>query len=120
MNGARKHQKLEDPRYLYWADHLGFLVWGEAGNSYEWSTQYAERFTSEWIESVKRDWNHPSIVAWTPINESWGVPNLTTSPQQRSHLQSLYHLTKALDPTRLVTDNDGWEHVVTDLATFHE
>jgi hypothetical protein len=79
-----------------------------------------ERLTREWLEVVARDASHPCIVAWVPINESWGVPNLQRDAAQRQFLRSLYHLTRALDPTRPVVDNDGWEHVATDLLTLHD
>jgi beta-galactosidase/beta-glucuronidase len=75
FNGARKHQKVEDPRFLYWADRMGFLVSGEMANAYLFDDQYVGRFTREWMEAVERDYNHPSIVMWVPINESWGTPN---------------------------------------------
>lgn len=120
FNGVRMHQKVEAPRFLFEADRLGLLVWGEMANAYEFSTSYVERFTKEWIDVVRRDMSHPCIVAWVPINESWGVPHLNTSAQQRAHLQSLYHLTKAIDPTRPVIDNDGWQHVETDMITVHD
>ncbi|KAH9998896.1 glycoside hydrolase family 2 protein [Xylariaceae sp. FL0662B] len=120
FNGCRKHQKVEDPIFLYWADRLGYLVWGEIANAYEFTEDYAERFTQEWLEAVKRDINHPSIVTWTPVNESWAYPNLKDNVQQRNHIRSLYYITKTLDPTRPVNDNCGWEHVCTDLSTFHD
>ncbi|GGI44447.1 hypothetical protein GCM10008018_07150 [Paenibacillus marchantiophytorum] len=63
FNGARKHQKLEDPRYLYWCDQLGLVVWSEAANAYEYSEKYVGRFTKEWLASIERDYNHPSIIA---------------------------------------------------------
>ncbi len=120
FNGARKHQKVEDPRFLYWADRLGFLVSSEMANAYLHDPEYVGRFTREWIESVERDYNHPSIVMWVPINESWGTPNLRDA-RQASHLKSLYTLTKSLDATRLVIDNDGWEHTdMTDLFAIHD
>jgi beta-galactosidase/beta-glucuronidase len=120
FNGARKHQKLEDPVFLYLADKLGFLVSDEMANAYEYDADYAARFTREWIEVVERDYNHPSVIMWVPINESWGTPNLR-EPQQQAHLKALYWLTKSLDPTRPVIDNDGWEHVDTmDLFTIHD
>ncbi len=120
FNGARKHQKLEDPRFLYWADRMGFLVSSEMANAYLFDDQYVERFTREWMEAVERDYNHPSIVIWVPINESWGVPNLSDSRQQ-NHLKALYTLTRSLDSTRLVVDNDGWEHSdLTDLFALHD
>jgi len=120
FNGARKHQKLEDPRFLYWADHMGLLVSSEMANAYLFDSEYAAQFTQEWAESVERDYNHPSIVIWVPINESWGTPNLRDERQQH-HLRALYTLTRSLDATRLVIDNDGWEHVnLTDLFAIHD
>lgn len=120
FNGARKHQKLEDPRYLYWADHMGLLVSSEMANAYEYDDAYVARFTREWTAAVERDYNHPAIIIWVPINESWGVPNLRDARQQ-NHLKSLYALTRALDATRLVVDNDGWEHTqMTDLFAIHD
>jgi beta-galactosidase/beta-glucuronidase len=74
FNGARKHQKLEDPRYLYWADRMGSLVWSEVANAYLFDEAYVQRFTREWMESMERDYNHPSIIMWVQINESWVRP----------------------------------------------
>ena len=120
FNGARKHQKLEDPRYLYWCDTLGLLVWGEMANAYEFSWDAATRLTREWLDAVRRDYNHPCIIAWVPLNESWGVPGLSNDPRQRSFVKGLYDLTKALDASRLVVSNDGWEHAQSDLCTIHD
>jgi len=120
FNGARKHQKVEDPRWLFWADTLGFLVWGEMANAYQYSPDYVRRITDEWQEALMRDYNHPCIVAWVPMNESWGVPNLVERRDQVSHLLSFYHLTRSLDLTRPVVSNDGWEHALTDLCTIHD
>jgi len=120
FNGCRKHQKVEAPLFAYWADRLGFLVWGEMANAYSFSAAYADRFTSEWLDSVRRDINHPCIVAWTPVNESWGYTALASSLPQRNHIRELYYATKSLDPTRPINDNCGWEHVVTDMTTFHD
>ncbi|SEN60216.1 glycoside hydrolase family 2 protein [Paenibacillus sp. OV219] len=120
FNGARKHQKIEDPRYLYWADRLGLLVWGEMANAYHFSESYVGRVTREWIEAVERDYNHPCLVAWVPINESWGVVNILVDEQQQQHTLAMYHMTKSLDPTRPVISNDGWELVKTDLVTIHD
>jgi beta-galactosidase/beta-glucuronidase len=120
FNGVRKHQKVEDPRYLYWADKLGLLVSGEMANSYLFNDDSVARITREWMEAIGRDYNHPSIVIWVPVNESWGVPNLR-EPKEQAHLRALYHLTKSLDDTRLVIDNDGWEHTeATDLFAIHD
>ena len=121
FNGARKHQKVEDPRWLHAADRRGLLVWGEMANAYEYTDESTARLLREWPEVVARDRNHPSIVAWVPVNESWGVPQVLTSAPQQAFLKGLYHLTHALDPTRPVVDNDGWEHVdSTDLFTLHD
>lgn len=120
FNGARKHQKVEDPRWLFWTDTLGFLVWGEMANAYQYSEDYVRRVAAEWQEAVRRDYNHPSILAWVPMNESWGVPNLATDPAQVEHLLALYHLTRSLDGTRPVVSNDGWEHALTDVCAIHD
>jgi beta-galactosidase/beta-glucuronidase len=121
FNGVRKHQKVEDPRFLYWADRMGFLVSGEMANAYVFDEQYAQRFTREWMEAVERDINHPSLIVWAPINESWGVPDLHTDPRQQAHLRGLYHATRTLDPARLVIGNEGWENVeTTDLFAVHD
>ncbi|KAM0252841.1 hypothetical protein ACHAQJ_007527 [Trichoderma viride] len=120
FNGCRKHQKVEDPRFYYWADKEGYLVWAEMANAYQFSREYVGRFNQEWTESVKLAINHPSVVTWTPVNESWGYTSLKDDVEQRNHIRSLYYLTKTLDPTRSINDNCGWEHVCTDLTTFHD
>jgi hypothetical protein len=120
FNGVRKHQKVEDPRFLYWADRRGLLVSGEIADAYLFTEEAARRFTAEWMQAVKRDYNHPSIVIWNAINESWGTPDLK-EPRQQAYLKSLYQLTHTLDPTRLVIDNEGWEHTdQTDLFAIHD
>jgi hypothetical protein len=120
FNGVRLHQKIEDPRFLYWADHLGLLVWEEMPSAYRYTQRSVERLTREWIEVLKRDWSHPCIISWVPFNESWGVPDLPESAAQRHYVQALYHLTKTLDPTRPVIGNDGWESVATDIIGIHD
>ncbi|WP_144555349.1 glycoside hydrolase family 2 protein [Bacillus sp. X1(2014)] len=119
FNGCRKHQKVEDPRFLYWADKLGFLVWGECAAFPSYSEDAASRLTKEWIEIIERDYNHPSIVAWVPVNESWGVPFIKANKQQQHHSLAMYHLIHSLDPTRLVISNDGWELTETDICAIH-
>jgi beta-galactosidase/beta-glucuronidase len=120
FNGARKHQKIEDPRFHYWADKLGFLVSGEIANAYRYDETYAQRFQREWAEAVERDYNHPSVIMWIPINESWGVHDVSDR-RQTDHLRAMYLLTKSLDPSRFVIDNDGWEHAdLTDLFGIHD
>ena len=120
FNGVRKHQKIEDPRYLYWADRLGLLVWEEMPSAYRFTDRSIQRVSREWIAAIERDTSHPCIVAWVPINESWGVPNLPTNPAERHYVHGLYHLTKTLDPTRPVIGNDGWESVATDIIGIHD
>lgn len=120
FNGVRKHQKVADPRFLYWADKRGLLVSGEIADAYEFTPEEVDRFTREWIAAVERDYNHPSIIIWNAINESWGVPDLTDGHQQ-AYLKELYQLTHTLDSTRLVIDNEGWEHTdQTDLMALHD
>lgn len=120
FNGVRKHQKIEAPRYLYWADRVGLLVWEEMPSAYRYTRTSIDRLTREWMEVMNRDLSHPCIIAWVPFNESWGVPDLPTSPAQRHYVQALYHLTKTLDPTRPVIGNDGWESIATDIIGIHD
>jgi hypothetical protein len=120
FNGVRKHQKIEDPRYLYWADALGLLIWEEMPSAYRFTRQAVRRLTREWMEVLDRDGSHPCVVTFVPLNESWGVPDLGTIEEQRSYVQALYHLTKTLDGLRPVVGNDGWEAVATDLIGIHD
>jgi beta-galactosidase/beta-glucuronidase len=122
FNGCRKHMKVEDPRFMYWADKLGYLVWGEFPAGWEFSDQALAAFTPEWHEAVVRDRNHPCVVTWTPINESWGVEERTIPqrPDQIAFLNANYHMTHALDTSRPVNSNDGWQNPETDLATIHD
>ncbi len=120
FNGVRVHQKVEDPRFLYWCDRLGVLVWGEMANAYAFSPEAVERLTREWTEVLARDYSHPCVVAWVPLNESWGVPDLARDPAQQHYVRMLYHLTKALDPTRPAIGNDGWQHIAGDIIGLHD
>jgi beta-galactosidase/beta-glucuronidase len=120
FNGVRAHQRVADPRYLHWADRLGLLVWGEMPSAYRFTKRSIMRLVREWTEVVERDLSHPCIVAWVPLNESWGVPDLPDNPSQRHYVRALYHLTKTLDPTRPVVGNDGWESVATDIIGIHD
>jgi hypothetical protein len=100
---------------------MGLLVSGEMANAQVFNEEYASRMVKEWNDVVLRDINHPSIISWYPINESWGVPQVRGNRRQQDHCRALYYLTRALDPTRLVVDNDGWEHTeATDLFTVHD
>jgi beta-galactosidase/beta-glucuronidase len=117
---VRKHQKIEDPRFLYWADVMGLLVWEEMPSAYRFTRKSVELLTREWTEAIDRDYSHPCIIAWVPFNESWGIPDLPDNPEQRHYVQALYHLTRTLDPTRPVIGNDGWEAVATDIIGIHD
>jgi beta-galactosidase/beta-glucuronidase len=120
FNAVRIHQKAEDPRFLYWADRLGLLVWGETGAAYEFGTEAVELLTREWLDMVRRDRSHPSIVTWVPVNESWGASDIPRDPAQRHYSVALANLTRALDPTRPVMSNEGWEHTDSDILGVHD
>ena len=120
FNGVRKHQKIEDPRYLYWADRLGLLVWEEMPSAYRFTQTSINRLVREWTEVIERDYSHPCVIVWVPFNESWGVPELPSVRAHRHGVEALYHLTKTLDPTRPVVGNDGWESSATDLIGIHD
>jgi hypothetical protein len=122
FNGARKHQKIEDPRYLYWCDRLGLLVWEEMPNAREWSAEGEELLAGEWQRAVRRDYNHPCIIAWVPVNESMGFPGLQTEHAgQYAFIERMVRATRRLDATRPVIDNDGWEHTdICDICAIHD
>ncbi|MEU4396767.1 sugar-binding domain-containing protein [Kribbella sp. NPDC023855] len=120
FNGVRVHQKAEDPRFLYWCDRLGLLVYADAAASYSYSSRSLARTTREWIEIIERDAGHPCIAGWVAFNESWGVGQVADSEQQRDGVRALYRLLKALDPSRPVIGNDGWEYVAGDLLGIHD
>ena len=120
FNGVRKHQKIEDPRFLYWADRLGLLVWEEMPSAYRFNKHSVDRLTREWTAAIDRDYSHPCIITWVPFNESWGVPDLPAIEAQRHYVQALFHLTRTLDPTRPVVGNDGWESAATDIIGIHD
>ncbi len=120
FNAVRVHQKAEDPRFLHWCDRLGVLVWGETANAFAFTPEAVRRLTTEWMDLVHRDVSHPSIVTWVPLNESWGVHHIATEARQRQYATSLAALTRALDPSRPVISNDGYEHTDSDLWTVHD
>ena len=120
FNATRVHQKTEDPRFLYWADRLGLLVWAEAPSAYQFSTTTIRRMVAEWTEVITRDVSHPCIVTWVPLNESWGVQHIAHDAAMRDYAQALWHLTKSLDPSRPVVSNDGWELTDSDIWSVHD
>jgi hypothetical protein len=118
FNGARLHQKVFEERFHYWADRLGYLTWGESSS---WGIDVkdivsARAFLGEWREIVIRDRNHPSIIAWTPFNETHDVGD---SHQHNRLHHDAAQLTRDLDPTRPVNDASGYVHVDTDIWTVH-
>ncbi len=119
-NGARKHQKLEDPRYYYWADRMGLLVWGEVPSPYLFCDEEVRNLADTLQGFIERDFNHPSIICWVPINESWGVREIYADARQQATARMLYHMTKAMDGTRLCSANDGWEQTTTDICALHD
>ena len=119
-NGLRKHQKIEDERFLYWCDVKGMLVWSEMAAAYEFSDKAVAMFTKEWMEIVKQNYNHPAIITWTPFNESWGVDSIKYERPQQHFTEMIYHLTKSVDSMRPVIVNDGWEHTISDIITLHD
>lgn len=120
FNGARKHQKVEDPRYLALADEMGMLVWAEMPSAYHFDTSTVAALSAEWTEIVKAQRGHPSVVAWVPVNESWGLPSLEADPRQRALVRALTALTEAVDGTRPVSPNDGWETTGGQIVGVHD
>jgi beta-galactosidase/beta-glucuronidase len=115
FNGARLHQKAFEERFLYWADRLGYIVWGEQAS---WGLNITndesfQRFAPEWREIIERDFNHPSIAGWCPLNE-------THKGQNDAFIRSVYELTKSLDPCRPVIDTSGYVHVLSDIFDIHD
>ncbi|WP_026690911.1 glycoside hydrolase family 2 [Alteribacter aurantiacus] len=120
FNGVRRHQTVADNRYMYLCDKLGLVMWAEMPSSFEFGDEAIENTTYEYRKIIKKHYNHPSVIAYTPMNESWGVNEIHSNKQQQSFVNSLYYLTKSLDQTRLVIGNDGWEHTLTDVLTIHD
>ena len=119
FNGARLHQKVFEPRFLYHCDKMGYIVWGEYPN---WGLDYSKAesvavFLSEWAEAIDRDFNHPSIVGWCPFNETWDYHGRR---QYDPLLSTVYDFTKTADTTRPCIDTSGNFHVKTDIYDVHD
>lgn len=119
FNGARLHEKMFEERFLYWADRLGYMVWGEHAN---WGLDITEmsaveNFLPEWMETLERDFSHPSIIGWCPFNETWDQKG---RKQCDGVIKMVYDVTKAIDPTRPCIDTSGNFHVVTDIFDVHD
>lgn len=122
FNGARLHEKIFEPRFLYLADKMGYLVWGEHAN---WGLNITtpmglKQFLPEWMEALKRDFNHPAIIGWCPFNETWDEHITSGARQDNDVLRIVYNVTKAIDTTRPVIDVSGNFHVVTDIYDIHD
>lgn len=123
FNGARMHEKVFEERWLYHADRLGYLAWGEFGS---WGLNVTtarglELFLPEWMECVKRDFNHPAIIGWCPFNETFDIPlDAGRHAQDDEVIRQIYLVTKTLDPSRPVIDVSGFYHVQTDIYDLHD
>lgn len=120
FNGARKHQKIEDERFYYYCDMLGYLCWGEMPSMYELTEESKKTFEREYLLALNQLKNHPAIITWVPFNESWGVEDIATNPKTQAFVNRIVALTKEKDPTRFCISNDGWEHTHSDLITIHD
>ena len=122
FNGARLHQKLFEPRFLYHCDRLGYMVWGEYPS---WGIDSElisglGKFIEEWTEAIERDINHPSIVIWCPLNEMWGCLKDKTRTREMRFVEAVYYTTKVLDSSRPCVDTSGGHHgKYTDIFDIH-
>lgn len=119
-NGLRKHEKVEDERFLYWCDRKGLLVWCEMPSQYTFNDDAMEQYIAQWLEIVKQNYNHPCVITWTAFNESWGIEHIFTDRKQQKFTEGIYDLSKAYDSMRPVIVNDGWEHTLSDILTLHD
>ncbi|WP_350277936.1 sugar-binding domain-containing protein [Kribbella sp. HUAS MG21] len=120
FNLVRKHIKLEDPRWLYWADRLGMLVWAEPPSTGRFTPEAVAAFEDVTAGMVARDGSHPSIVIWGGYNEEWGLDwDVPGDPAKQDAVRRAYRIIRDADPTRPVVDNSGWAHVETDLVDWH-
>ena len=119
FNGARLHEKVFEPRFLYHCDRMGYMVWGEYAN---WGLNHTDisalpTFLREWQEAVERDFNHPSIIGWCPFNETWDIDG---KKQNDEVIELVYRATKCMDKTRPCIDTSGNFHVATDIYDVHD
>jgi beta-galactosidase/beta-glucuronidase len=119
-NLVRKHLKLEDPRWLHFADQAGMLVWAEPPSTSRFSAESVAAFRQGLASLVERDANHPCIVVWGSFNEEWGLDWLVREdPDRRRAVAEAVDLVRGLDQSRPVVDNSGWTHVGGDLIDWH-
>ena len=128
FNGARLHQKVFEERFLYHADRMGYLVWGEFGDwgaanlgRFPHHQSFSASYITEWLEAIERDYSHPSIVGWCPLNETW-EPIMEEMSQLDDITRGMFLATKAMDPTRPVLDTSGYSHRIheTDVYDCHD
>lgn len=120
FNGVRRHQTIADRRYMYLCDTLGLVMWAEMPSSFSFSNRAMKRMMDESREMIEKHYNHPSVIVYTLMNESWGVNEIYHRKDQQAFVNALYYQAKAIDPTRLIVGNDGWEHTLTDILTIHD
>ncbi|MBH0231350.1 glycoside hydrolase family 2 protein [Halobacillus yeomjeoni] len=120
FNGVRRHQTIADRRYMEICDRLGLVMWAEMPSSFLFSTTSMTRMMDESREMIEKHYNHPSVIIYTLMNESWGVNEIYHQPAQQNFVNALYYQAKSYDPTRLIVGNDGWEHTLTDILTIHD
>ena len=121
FNGARKHQKFEDPYFYYYAEELGFLTWCEMPSALTFCEEEIAAVSREWQEILSVAKNFTSILCYVPFNESWGVREVGTSQEQQNFARSLYYMTKSIDGDKLISANDGFENVTpTDIIGIHD
>lgn len=124
FNGARLHQKVFEERFLYHADRLGYLVWGEFG---DWGcgqlgpeTDHQKpgiTYAAQWLEAILRDYSHPSIVGWCPLNEThqaYGDRITTLDDATRA----MFLACRALDTSRPILDTSGYSHRVAEADIY--
>lgn len=119
FNGARLHEKVFEPRFLYHCDKMGYPVWGEFPN---WGLDHADPLATEvvlneWSEAVERDFNHPAIIGWCPFNETWGY---FEDKEKNNLISSIYKITKKLDETRPCIDSSGNHRVISEVYDIHD
>jgi beta-galactosidase/beta-glucuronidase len=128
FNGARLHQKVFEERFLYHADRMGYLVWGEFA---DWGCagygppddhqQPGASYITQWLEALERDYSHPSIIGWCPLNET-RQPITDQITALDDVTRAMFLATKAFDQTRPVLDASGYSHRVpeTDVYDSHD
>ena len=119
FNGARLHERVFERRFLYEADRLGYIVWGEYPNwGFDYTTtENTHIYLKEWTEAMARDYNHPALIGWCPFNETWDIDG---REQANEILSTIYEETKRIDPVRPCIDTSGNYHVVTDIYDIHD